>query len=427
MAKNTRKLSRGHDGIVITPRDGKTMARVWMSDGAGGGKYKSKRFSTVQAAEGWAQDQVAKLRTGAETSGTGKVADLKKLYLEQMELRGAGETHRTQVARMFALLAECGANDLRDPGFETKVLRAVVAHQSRRKGQITAAPASSGYQRKLLSMAKSFARWAAERRYIGYNPLAGARLAKPTRTSKQTWSLDELKILVSDAARHNLSRNFGLTVDAIARHGGDKHAAAATLGVHVATVYNRLNAENPGDDPLWLSTVLGLYTGARPSECRAMTWGMIDWSTADLVLPATTPGNKTRTERRIRLMDELQEIIKPMAAVGSAGIVAASIAAMTESTYSNAFRAYCGRLGVTPLGPHTLRHCCGSLMTAMGMQPVLVLLQLGHDSPIVSKRYSESAPKFRAAKDWGDQFGLRDKQAQLAVPTTKGKVERIIR
>ena len=410
MAKKTRKSMRSHDGVVVTYRAdrGKWVARAWMPDGTGSGAYRSKFFKTALAAEGWAEDERAKLRTQLETTGSGEVAELVPLYVEQVKLRGAGQAHLDQVQRVMDMMVSAKATNLRDATFETKILRAVTGHHAKRSGQLTSRPASDSYKRKMLVMARGFTKWATDRGYVGRNPLAGTRLGRATRMAKVAWTMDEVRILVSDDARWNLARDWRMTQDAITRCRGDKQAAAKVLGVHIATIYNRLNAGEPQEDPLWLPTVLGLYTGARPSEVRAMTWGMIDWEQGTLILPATAPGNKIRTERHIRLMDELVAILKPRAGIGSATIVSSEVARMKEGVYSSAFQRYCGRIGVTELGPHTLRHCCGSLMTAMGLQPIMVLLHLGHDDPKVSKRYAESAPKFaREVKSWGDQIRVR--------------------
>jgi integrase len=409
----SRKSSREYDGIVLAKRQGKKgdhwLARVWLPDGAGGGKYRNRNFRTEKAAEGWAKDEKAKLRTGQETAGDGKLATLELLYLAYLDARGVSDLHQSQVKRTLARLKEWGATDLRDEAFGLKVLKGIKDHRACRPGQLKPTPAGDGYQRKLLIMAKGFCNWAVANRKVAYSPLDAIKMKKPNRTSKVTWNLEELKVLVSEDARWNLARNYHATVAAVNRHGGDKVAAAAELKVHPATIYNRLEAGKQGEDQLWLPAVLGLYLGTRPTETRTLTWEMMEWGTGDLVLPAETVGNKTRCERRIRMMDELRTILKPLAKVGSrtGPIVAPEIASMDKSVYSAAFARYCARVGVTEHGPHTLRHCCGSLMTAMGVQPVQVLLQLGHDSPIVSKHYAESAPKYRAAKDWGDQFRLR--------------------
>ena len=83
---------------------------------------------------------------------------------------------------------------------------------------------------------------------------------------------------------------------------------------------------------------------------------------------------------------------------------------MRQDTATRAFQAFVERNGIdsSRRGPHTLRHCCGALMTAMGLPDVNVLLHLGHESIAVSKEYRRSAPGFRNdVKGWEKEIRLR--------------------
>lgn len=435
------KVEKLPDGIVVGDLHASKGARIgarWYfrvrdpiaRSATGKTAYIRKAWADYDAGEAWAKTEHAKVHLGLATSEAAKLSELGPAYVKGLVGRSRTTRYQNTVSQVWKSAVAAGIDDLKDPLVHTRVERWLGGLTAARRGQKKAKPASARTRnqfRVVLNAIIAHA-MATPTRPLAHNPIASVKPWPVTTRSRAVFTVDELRKLVSEESRWRLQRDYDATMRALEAADGDRREAARALKCHLATVYNRLNAGPQGEDPWWLYSMLGVYTGCRPTEVRHLAWGMIDWHNGDVVLPADHPGNKTKTERRFELFDELLDVLRERYRVGATGpILPAAIADVREDTATKAFQAYARRCGVDSKGrgPHTLRHNCGALMTAMRLEDVAILIRMGHENVKVSKEYRRSAPMFRNDVDgWGRQMRLRGAASRSATAAASGTVGR---
>ncbi len=394
-------------------------------DGKGRPVYITKAWPDYAAGESWAKDEHAKVRLGMTTAATARMSELGPSYVKTLVARKRTERYRGQVDQVWKSMVAAGADDLKDPLVHQRVERWLSTLTACRRGQKVATPASARTRNQFLVIVNAIIAhgMSLPDRPLAFNPIASVKRWPQTTKARGVFTVAELRKLVSEESRMRPQRQYDATLRAVEAADDNKQAAAKALGVHVTTVYYRLNEGPRGEDPWWLYTMLGIYTGARPTEVRHLAWEHIDWHNGDIVIPADHPGNKTRTVRRLPMFADLRAVLQERVRVGQRGpILPADLVGMSESTASKGFQFYVGRCGIdaTGRGPHTLRHNCGALLTACGVQDVAVLLHLGHESVAVSKEYRRSAPGFRNdVAGWDGEIRLRAAAARPAKRKTR--------
>jgi integrase len=388
--------------------------------------YTSQAYPDDQAAEAaaWGEQERARMVLGQTSAASCTLEAIGGQYFATIKESGVTKHYLRSVEIALAALKDGGATDLKDPDFEARVLRIARNLKARRKGQRAATPASSALKRRLLITAKAMCRWAAshrDRTGLMHNPLDTARLKLAPPPAKEVFTVPQLRALVSNEARF-LPGKLRRETDTAIANANTNLEAALTLGITESALYARLQTPPKAEDPMWWYTVLGIYLGARPSEVRAATWGMVDWDNQDFNLPAHVEGNKTRQKRCTPIQPELAAILETVKEKDRNGaILPDAVASMDDSTLTRAFQRYARRcLGLETdadvPGPHTLRHCCGSLLIALRggtlgqYQPdMLTAMHLGHSNVQQTKHYAMAAPSFKNdVKEWGGQFRLRD-------------------
>jgi integrase len=386
--------------------------------------YIAKAYPDNQEAEAreWGTTERARMTLGQTSAAACTMESVGGLYLGIVRESGVTKHHIRSVELALEALKKGGVRDLKDPNLEARVLRVVGTLTAQRRGQRVATPASSALKRQVLVVAKAVTKWGAahrDRSGMVYDPLSTAKLRLPPAAAKEVFTVAQLRALVSDEGRYLPGRLRRESDAAIAAAGGNKQAAADALGISLSGLYARLQTPTSAEDPMWWYTVLGVYLGARPSEIRAATWDMIDWENQDFHLPASVEGNKTRMARPTPIQPELAAILKPRKDE-SGTIVPSSVANMDDSTLTRAFQRYARRClnmatDAPVPGPHTLRHCCGSLLIALRggaagrYEPdMLTAMHLGHTNVQQTKHYALAAPTYKSdVKSWGDQFQHR--------------------
>ncbi len=382
-------------------------------DAKGRPVYQAQAWADFAEGESWAIKESAKTTLGLSSAGSAKMSELGPAYVKTLAARGRTERYQGTVTQVWKAMVAAGADDLKDPLLPQRVDAWLSALKARRFNQRKPTPASNVLKNQFRVVINAIIAHAMAQQDspLIKDPLASVKAWPIDTKSRRVFTVEELRGLVSDKARLRPGLDYQKTVAAVAKADDDKQAAAKALKVSLATIYNRLNAGAPGDDPWWLYTALGIYTGARPTEVRNMAWEHIDWHNGDILLPADHPGNKTGVERRIPIFAELRAILEARRKPKSSGpILPKEIVEMREDTATRAFQSYVERCGFDSKGrgPHTLRHNCGALLTACGVQDVAVLLHLGHESVAVSKEYRRTAPAFRNdVKGWSGEIRLR--------------------
>lgn len=382
-------------------------------------KYKSRAFPErlilpggreqkgQVAARTWAKDEHARLAAGLTTSAT---ADLRKIgddFIEHLKDHGRSDDHRGQVAIVVADLVRLGARDMADDSFPGIVERYLAGlRDGRRKPKAKpgerpppAPKVSASTRNRKLRIIRSVIRYAQKRRVLRFDPLAHLEAKRVPKVYKATFTIAELRHVLSDAQRYKDHGRREEMERLVERHGSAK-AAAEALGIAPSTFHHRRRSLS-GEDPWWTFFAVGAYTGMRSEEIRSLTWGMIDWDADVIRLPAEI--TKAQRDRRIPLQPELRAILKPRAGVGAALVMPEAITDTHRTMVTKSFQRFLRRCGVDAegRGPHALRHTVAALLTATGVSPLLAMDYLGHASAGMTKHYSESARDYvDAVKGW---------------------------
>ncbi len=406
-----------HDSWKDEGRKGVAMRWVWKAYDSVRRKYTNKSFSDYDAGLEWAKLKLAELQVGVATASSAKVRDLGDDYIKEISGQ-VSDKHRDLCKAIIEEAIEKGMTDMRADTFGSRVKAWILELKAQRTNQKVATPAGKASKQRRMFVIRTLIKRALAQGLITRDPLATFKLrGRDTKITADVFTVDEARKLMADESRDRPGHLRREVEAAVAKHKGDKRAAAKALGVHLATIYNRLEGPTQERDPWWSFACLAGYTGMRPSEARDARWSWVDWNNGDIVVPPTAKGNKMKCERRIPIEPELLALLKSWRIVGDAPILPKEVHEASESTTSKAFRRYCDRCDVRARKPHLLRHFRGAILTAMGTQSVLVLIALGHDDPKQGKHYAETAGAFKhAVAGWSGRVYLRDAQPKGKKP-----------
>lgn len=398
------------------------------------GKYVNHACPSAEQAEKWAE---------GVKSGTSYVPRLSKAtvteigaaYIDALRNRPGGRatpTYVAQVQRCIDGLLSAGADHMDNPAFADRVRNWLVHLKVKKAYGKIIAPSSDSYRRTMLVLTRALVRFAINRNLLDRDPTRVIKLARPMITRRRVFTVEELRAMVSDQARwmdHGKREEFLAAV----RTHGSQAAAAKALDVPLTTLHCRIAAE-PRPDPWWRYAVVTAYTGLRSSEAVAMRWHWLDIERGILKVPADSPGNRYRKERRCRLQPEFLDLLRgPFKDGASPSLpVIGPVAeiAVDEQARCQGFRDYLKRCGIELKGrnSHCVRHSVCSLMTALNASHFLVMEAVGHSSVAVTKGYSDGARDYlEDVRDWPrcsdwPEFWLRripDAKAQTAESTVR--------
>ena len=279
-------------------------------------------------------------------------------------------------------------------------------------------PISNVTRNRALREVRCLCRHAVKTGRLMRHPLDGVKPFKEEKRLKPTFTLEELRLMVSDEARANMQRKRQEVEDAITAAGGDKRAAAEVLGVHLATIYNRLEEDRQRDDPWWLPTCLMVYTGCRAQEAMHLRWQDIDWKGERVrVRLQDAYDQKTDTEREFPLQAELADILRSLAKP-SGYIIDDEWMRTTGATrhnlrtkdphpaYTEGLVRYLARIGIDAgkgsdkRTAHSLRHAWVAMMLATGESPKLVAVWAGHGGEVQDRYAGAMSAYHREASRW---------------------------
>jgi len=161
-----------------------------------------------------------------------------------------------------------------------------------------------------------------------------------------------------------------------------------------------MRREVKGADKVLLAVLA--YSGLRPEEARAVTWGDVQTRTIVVDKAAepdgTVKGTKTERNRTVRLLGALRDDLAQFRVASGSPPDSALIfpradgSAWTESDYRNwrkrVFRKAATGAGLTIKRPYDLRHTAASLWLHGGAAPVRVANWLGHSVATLSGTYA---------------------------------------
>lgn len=381
-------------------------------------KYRWQTFSDYGKGLAWAKHERQEIERGESTAVRPLLTEVGQAYIANLRSKNAHSESIRQAEVVIAELTRYGVHDLADESVPARVQRWLDDLRDGRRKHLPAGPASPRTKRKRLTVARVMCHLAMRLpgRPLRFDPLLAISLPKVERQSKPVFSVAELRRLLSDGSRWKYRDQRSEVEAAVAAAGGNKRAAAAALGVNLGTIYNRLSKEDE-EDPWWLFTALAIFTGCRGTEVQSLRWEWIRWAEETIFLPASCPGNKMKLERLIPMQKELVDILKERMRVGVEGpILPEAFTSLCPADRSSAFQRYVARCGVEVAGrgPHSLRHGCGALLTAIQTHPMHVMLHLGHDNAKVSHDYVRTATRFRLDVRGWDRFYLRDEPPAAA-------------
>lgn len=431
-----RRSPLGIDGVSVDWRyeDGRaTSIRIRVKDEAN--KYEGKVFQVVSwdregkprmplEAERWAKSKRADFLSGRDIAGKCDFQSEAMLYAERLRADGKNPGYAKLVETVAGGLLVVGATDMKAKDFAVRVSKWLSGlkpnwafaedYQFRRTG---GAPLSASTKLKYLTMIRAVVAQAVRGRRLAFDPLAELRRPKVDRKLKPIFTLKELRVIVSDDSKMNRNRLRVQAIDEVKRAKGSTKKVAATLGVHVSTVHNRINSELI-EDGWWLLACLLVYTGMRSGEAAHLQWEDILWRQDRIKLVLREGGTiKGRKERYVPLEPELVELLKPIAkTVGpiiedealreSGSVLLNRERKVGSNDYTKGFRRYLARIGIDDAGRtvHSLRHSYISMKIARNdMNLDRLRKSVGHEDIKTTQGYSEASQMFEAEVDkWPD-------------------------
>jgi integrase len=406
----------------------KIMCRVRIP---GTNKYKGKCFATRQEALAWGDLYLAKLKAGTEVVGNAHVDAIAAEYCHQLREVGGAELLDTEYIRHIEIVADglvrAGIRDMKANTFAVNV-RSWIANL---KPNWWAAgrdrpwycktggkPLTNVTRNRVLREIRCLCNHAVKTGRLMRHPLASVKPFKEEKRLKPTFTLDELRMMVSDEARNNMRQNRQELLDAITAAGGDRRAVATAKGVHLATVYNRLHAEHDHDDPWWLPACLMVYTGCRAQEAMHLRWQDIDWKSERVrVSLQDCYDQKTDSEREFPLQAELADILRPLAKpsgfiiedewLRTTGAITHAVRTVApRHVYTPGLVRYLERIGINAgkephkRTAHSLRHAWVAMMLATGESPKLVAVWAGHGGEVQDRYAGAMSVYHREASGW---------------------------
>jgi len=405
----TAASPRRNDGIAAPERlpSGRWRYRVWDSevrsylrssfvrrDGPGEPDA-GRRIPGCADGDAWARSEQARVRLGLSSARVTTLESLGAAYIAHREAQERSGVHVAALRFTVAWAVGLGVSSLDDKRLVPLLQRGLRDATAMRPRQKEATPSSPRSKNKRIAILRALGSYGVKRGFLVRNPFLALDTYSEAKRHRKVYSIEELRMVVSDAARDRDILERDKLEIMLAQHGGDKRAVAALLKVHPSTVFNRLRRK-PAPDAWWLFIALAAYTGMRSETIRLLTWSMVDWKANRLRVPAEI--TKTNADIRVPLQPELADILRALGpGIGMANILPTDLAGIDSDGANQRTQAYLRRNGIEPAGRsvHSFRHTTVALLTATGLSHFAVMDSAGHSSTQTSKHYAAMADDFR--------------------------------
>lgn len=260
-------------------------------------------------------------------------------------------TYRQTLGRFFAPVLD------RPLGFVTAA-RAASLYESLRKscGTKTGRPIATDTHRNALVIAKGFAAWCVERRWLRVNPLAGVKGIGSKRRGKQQPTIDEARTLWAVCLREAGQGDDGALAAAI----------AISMGLRGGEIVSRVVRDLDNRD-----AASGL-----PQHLRIEDQAEVGFET------------KTRSSKRpVYIPQELRALLVARTRDKLPGALlfpSATGGLQWVSWVNRQVHRLCRIAGIRECCAHALRGCSATAAAAAGATPQLVAAMLGHSSTSVT-------------------------------------------
>jgi len=396
---------------VWDPNVRRYLAATFVRQDGRGESDEGRRENGTAEGDAWAKRERARMVLGLSSSKVANLAEVGKAYIEHRGHLNRAERYIDTIENTVTWAAQQGVTDLATPGICGLIQSRLKNLMACRLRQVTPRPATPRTKNQHIAILQAMGNFAVRRGHCLRNPFGALERYTEARRVRKVYTLAELRVIVSDAARDRFVQEHQQLLATINGHGGDKAATARALGIHPSTVYNRL-ARRTEPDPWWIFMVLATYTGLRSETIRELTWSMVDREARRIRVPAEI--TKSSMEVRVPIQPELDEILESLPRkIGKATILPTDIADVSSDLANQKTQAYLRSLGIEPDGRsvHAFRHTAVALFTASGLSHFSVMDAVGHSSTQTSKHYARMADEYREqvrAEGWSEgEFFLR--------------------
>ncbi len=332
-------------------------------------KYRTKAFDEEVQAWEWAEDLLAKIKSGADHGKKCTISAIKDEYLAHLKGMNCSPGHISQCEMVLGLAIKNGINDLRHDHIASKVetfihnLKAQTRSKDgtiRRRTKLTlSARTKNCYLNHLLALV-SFAH---KRRYLPIDPLHGivSKVKGPSKI-KPTFTFKEIHLILSDP-------NYS--------------------------------------EPMMIPFAFTIYSGLRISEAMHVEWQDIDWKEGQIKIRVKSEYRlKGQKERVVLLPLELANLLRPIAKPHG-WIVDDHL-----RTHKSVWRHYFIRLlknndiELDGRSPHSGRHTWACICSANGMDSFELKTLAGHASLQTTWGYCQNVNHYR--------FAIKEKSMSLS-------------
>ncbi len=345
------------------------------------------------------------------------------------------EHYLDTVEHVLARAVDAGLNNVRARTWADDAHGWIQSLTAQRHGQKKAKPAAESTRRAYRAILGGALNYAVDvREWLAANPFRKIKTrrtkAKRLRIQSQTTESNAHKIipvpvlasLVGDAARWRVDAKRQQAEEAVAKHHGDKEAAAKALKVSVATVYNRLARHDRHEDPRWMIAVLMTYTGMRLGQAVGLQWSDLDLAARTIRLRPEVIGNKSGVDSTVEMEDELHDVLEDYPRRGALVVPdpiepntkKKSKRTMRRQWLTESFDQYLASHGAAGHNAHDFRHSFVCMLTAMGVPTADVRRRVNHSDVAMTSRYADHmlATYRRACMGWDGALKLRARTGQ---------------
>ena len=439
-----RRSPLGIEGTSINFRDPDAKGRATVLQARAKdytGTWQSRRFPVAswkrdgtplvpEAAVEWARETRHSFIKEVAVARAATFQDFATLLVANLEASGVKEGRLSIIRSVAKALEAKGICDMRSDVFPVNITNWITSLNAgwslppgAKNRRLTTSRLSQATRNKLLTICRQVTGLALIKRRIAFDPLVEIPRFKESKVVRPTFTIAELRKLVSEDVRNHIVQTRDQLLAEIASMKTSRECAIKEVAkrrkCHWTSIYNAL-ARPVGPDPWWLACCLLIYTGCRADEAMHLRWEWVKWESDIIHLElADDYENKSDAERFIPLEPELKAILLPMAKpaghilapeirAGGSGIRKRvdSAEGAGSGDYTQALRNFLARVGVDAKKrtAHSFRHTYISIKMARADTNVERLKKaVGHADIETTVGYSTTSQLYEGEVDkWPD-------------------------